>query len=80
MSHPFGDLLSQYRVRKHGLTLARLANLAGYDKAMLVRLGQGKKDLTAGGGSTRPHMSANVSPARNLLPRLTQPSCAGREA
>jgi predicted ATPase len=53
MSHPFGDLLSQYRARKHGLTLARLANLAGYDKAVFVRMGQGQKDLTGPSGRER---------------------------
>jgi predicted ATPase len=53
MSHPFGDLLSQYRARKPGLTLARLANLVGYDKAVLVRMGQGQKDLTGPSGRER---------------------------
>jgi hypothetical protein len=53
MSHPFGNLLSQYRARKSGLSLARLANLAGYDKAILVRMGQGKKDLTGPSGRER---------------------------
>jgi hypothetical protein len=35
MSHPFGDLLSQYRAGKPGLSQARLAHLAGYDQERL---------------------------------------------
>ena len=54
MNHPFGDLLRQYRARKAGLTLMRLAHQAGYDKAILVRMGQGQKDLT--GPSGRDHV------------------------
>ena len=50
MSHPFGDLLGTYRARKPGLSLARLAHLAGYDKAVLVRMSQGQKDLTGPSG------------------------------
>jgi len=46
MSHPFGDLLRQYRARKSHLTQTRLAELAGYDQAVLTRMSQGKKDLT----------------------------------
>src|SRR5689334_21283264 len=53
MSHPFGDLLTQYRARKPGLSLTHLANLAGYDKAVLVRMGQGQKDLTGPSGRER---------------------------
>ena len=46
MGHSFGNLLSQYRDRKHGLSQTRLAQLAGYHPAVLVRMCQGKKDLT----------------------------------
>jgi non-specific serine/threonine protein kinase len=53
MSHPFGDLLRQYRARKAGLSQTRLANLAGYDNAVLVRMSQGKKDLTGPSGRER---------------------------
>src|SRR6188768_3074940 len=53
MSHPFGNLLTQYRARKHGLSQTRLANLAGYDQAVLVRMCQGKKDLTGPSGRDR---------------------------
>ncbi len=45
-AHPFGDLLTKLRVRQPGLTQARLAELAGYDPAVIARMGQGQKDLT----------------------------------
>jgi predicted ATPase len=51
--HPFGELLAQYRARKPGLTQTRLAELAGYDQAVLVRMAQGKKDLTGPSGRER---------------------------
>ncbi len=51
--HPFGELLAQYRARKPGLTQTRLAELAGYNQAILVRMGQGKKDLTGPSGRER---------------------------
>jgi predicted ATPase len=51
--HPFGELLAQYRARKPGLTQTRLAHLAGYDQAILVRMCQGKKDLTGPSGRER---------------------------
>src|SRR5437868_6922886 len=53
MSHPFGDLLSQYRARKHGLTQARLARLAGYDAPLVTKLCQGKKELLGPSGRER---------------------------
>src|SRR5438552_1254546 len=53
MSHPFGDLLRQYRARKANLSQTRLAELAGYDRAILARMGQGKKDLTGPSGRER---------------------------
>src|SRR6266568_3418229 len=53
MSHPFGDLLTQYRARKHGLTQARLARLAGYDAPLVTKLCQGKKELTGPSGRER---------------------------
>jgi hypothetical protein len=46
MAHAFGDLLRQYRARKAGLTLARLAHLAGYgqvDAPTLKFFGEPKK-------------------------------------
>jgi predicted ATPase len=52
-SHPFGELLNQYRQRKPGLSQRRLAELAGYDQAILVRMAQGKKDLTGPSGRER---------------------------
>ncbi len=44
--HPFGELLSRLRARKPGLTQAKLAELTGYDLAVIARMGQGQKDLT----------------------------------
>ena len=49
----FGDLLRQYRARKPNLTQTRLAELAGYDQAVLTRMSQGKKDLTGPSGRER---------------------------
>jgi len=51
--HPFGELLAQHRARKPGLTQTRLAELAGYNQAILVRMCQGKKDLTGPSGRER---------------------------
>ena len=51
--HAFGELLAQYRARKSGLTQARLASLSGYDQSILVRMSQGKKDLTGPSGRER---------------------------
>lgn len=51
--HPFGELLAQYRARKPGLTQTRLAELAGYDQAIVTRMAQGKKDLTGPSGRER---------------------------
>ena len=51
--HPFGELLGQYRARKSSLTQSRLAELAGYNQAILVRMCQGKKDLTGPSGRER---------------------------
>lgn len=51
--HPFGELLAQYRARKPGLTQTRLAELAGYNQAIVVRMCQGKKDLTGPSGRER---------------------------
>lgn len=45
-SHPFGNMLSMLRARKHGLTQARLAEIAGYDPAVITRMARGQKDLT----------------------------------
>ncbi len=51
--HPFGELLTQYRLRKSGLTQSRLAELAGYDHATVARMSHGKKDLTGPSGRER---------------------------
>ncbi len=44
-AHPFGRLLTQMRARIPGLTQARLAELAGYDSAVIARMAQGRQDL-----------------------------------
>ncbi len=53
MNHPFGDLLRQLRARKAGLSQTRLAELAGYDRAIVARMSQGGKDLTGPSGRER---------------------------
>jgi non-specific serine/threonine protein kinase len=53
VSHPFGDLLLQFRARKPGLSQTRLAQMAGYDPAILARMCAGKKDLTGPSGRDR---------------------------
>jgi hypothetical protein len=53
VKHPFGELLAQYRARKPGLSQTRLAELAGYGHTILVRMCQGKKDLTGPSGRER---------------------------
>lgn len=53
MSHPFGELLAQYRARKHGLSQARLAQIVGYDPAVIARMAQGHKDLTGPSGRAK---------------------------
>jgi len=53
LNHPFGELLKQYRRRKPGLSQERLAHRIGYDEAVLVRMSQGKKDLTGPSGRDR---------------------------
>lgn len=51
--HPFGQLLTLYRSRSPGLTQSRLAELAGYNPSIVVRMCQGKKDLTGPSGRDR---------------------------
>jgi non-specific serine/threonine protein kinase len=53
MSHPFGDLLSQYRARKHGLSQARLAEAIGYDPSLVGKMCKGGKELTGPSGRDR---------------------------
>lgn len=43
--HAFGHLLKQLRARVPGLTQARLAQLAGYDPAVITRMAKGQQDL-----------------------------------
>lgn len=43
--HAFGNLLKQLRSRIPGLTQARLAELAGYDPAVITRMVKGQQDL-----------------------------------
>ena len=51
--YPFGELLAHHRARSPGLTQKHLAELAGYDPSILVRMCQGKKDLTGPSGRDR---------------------------
>jgi hypothetical protein len=44
--HAFGNLLKQLRSRVPGLTQARIADLAGYDPAVITRMAKGQQDLT----------------------------------
>lgn len=44
-THAFGNLLKQLRARVPGLTQARLAQLAGYDPAVITRMAKGQQDL-----------------------------------
>src|SRR6187399_992558 len=53
LQHPFGELLAHFRARKPGLSQNRLAELSGYAPAVLVRMCQGKKDLTGPSGRDR---------------------------
>ncbi len=43
MSHPFGDVLSQYLHRKHGLSQARLAEGILQDPAVITRMCKGER-------------------------------------
>lgn len=52
-AHRFGELLAIYRRRKPNLSQNRLAELTGFDNAILVRMSQGKKDLTGPSGRDR---------------------------
>ena len=51
--HAFGNLLKQLRSRVPGLTQARVAELAGYDPAVITRMAQGLQDLTGPQTRTR---------------------------
>lgn len=53
MSHPFGDLLTQYRARKHGLSQSKLAEAIGYDHAVIGKMCKGGKELTGPSGRDR---------------------------
>jgi hypothetical protein len=44
--HAFGNLLKQLRSRIPGLTQAHIAELAGYDPAVITRMAKGRQDLT----------------------------------
>jgi non-specific serine/threonine protein kinase len=72
MSHPFGDLLNQYRARKHGLTQARLAALAGYDASLITKLCQGRKELTGPSGRERVVRLMSVLRDEGVLTRLDE--------
>ena len=86
MSHPFGDLLRQYRARKAGLSQTHLAGLAGYDRAVVARMCQGKKDLTGPSGRERVvrlidvlHDEGVLSTLNEANALLTARLCSGDE-
>jgi hypothetical protein len=80
VKHPFGELLTQYRLRKPGLTQTSLAELAGYDQAVLVRMGQGKKDLTGPSGRERVVRLTDVLRAEGALRTLEEANALLAEA
>jgi plasmid maintenance system antidote protein VapI len=51
--HPFGEALMRHKLRKPGLSQMRLAQLTGYDQAILARMCKGGKDLTGPSGRDR---------------------------
>jgi predicted ATPase len=53
MGNPFGDLLTQFRARKYGLSMSRLAELAGYDRSVISKMSRGMKELTGPSGRER---------------------------
>lgn len=53
MAHPFGEQLAIYRSRRPGLSQARLAQILGYDPAVITRMAQGRLDLTGPTGRDR---------------------------
>ena len=72
MAHPFGDLLTQFRARKHGLSQAKLAEMAGYDPAIIARMCQGRKDLTGPSGRERVVRILQVLNDANVLKALDE--------
>jgi predicted ATPase len=70
--HPFGELLAQYRARRPGLTQTRLAELAGYDQAIVTRMAQGKKDLTGPSGRERTIRIIETLADQNCLTTLDE--------
>ena len=43
MSHPFGDHLTRYASRKHGLSQNRIANMAELEASVLSRMCRGER-------------------------------------
>lgn len=43
MSHPFGDLITRYRARKHGLSQNRIAELSDVSPAVLTKMCRGRR-------------------------------------
>lgn len=43
MSHPFGDLLTRYASRKHGLSQNRIADTAELEASVLSRMCRGER-------------------------------------
>ncbi len=70
--HPFGELLREYRQRKPGLSQERLAHRIGYDQSVLVRMSQGKKDLTGPSGRERVVLLIEALHEFGVLPTLDE--------
>jgi plasmid maintenance system antidote protein VapI len=71
-THPFGELITRYRQRRPGLTQRGLAELAGYDPALLARMCQGKRDLTGPSGRERVLRLIETLSGLRLLTSLQQ--------
>src|SRR5438552_11651593 len=72
MGHPFGNLLTQYRARKHGLSQARLAMAAGYDPPLVTKMCQGRKELTGSSGRERVVRLMRVLSEEGVLTQLDE--------
>lgn len=87
MPHPFGELLTQFRVRKHGLSQAKLAKLIGYDGAMIAKMCRGQRELTGPSGRERvvriisalndEGVLSNLDEANSLLAAASMPPLYG---
>jgi transcriptional regulator with XRE-family HTH domain len=72
MQHAFGNLLTQFRRRKSGLTQERLAHRMGYDAAVIARMAAGKKDLTGPSGRYRVLQVITILLSENVLTSIDE--------